>query len=154
MNFTLKVYVLFLKVVRGERKKIQESQNEERNERKIIFPQESEKKIQRNWRWRKRWKNNNKNKKKNAVLIKVCTVQEIKNDDVASCKNCSKTCAKKYKDLKEHVTFKGDIQRCSCVSVWLMAVSEFNNIIIVWRSFPAPTICQSKNALVYAYSIT
>lgn len=58
-----------------------------------------------------------KTKKKNAVLIKVYTVQEIKNDDVASCKNCSNTCAKKYKDLKEHLTFKGDIQRCSCVNV-------------------------------------
>ena len=39
-------------------------------------------------------------KMKKTALTKLCIVQEIKNNDVDSCKSCTKTCAKGYMDLK------------------------------------------------------
>ena len=54
-----------------------------------------------------------KSEEKIAALTNVnnnlCIVQEIQNNNTGSCESCSKTCAERYIDSKERVTFN-DIQ--------------------------------------------
>ena len=55
-----------------------------------------------------------KSEEKIAALANVnnnqlCIVQEIQNNNTGSCESCSKTCAERYIDSKEPVTFN-DIQ--------------------------------------------